>query len=466
MSAYAATRVGGRLSAAVLCGAVCVAAVGLPGPLSAQSRGAAPAAGSLPLAAAVEAALAHHPAPGAADAARDAALAAVGEAQAARYPTLRLSGSAIQYEEPTLVTPLHGFVPASLPPFDTTVFQGTLGASYKLFDGGARGARIEAAAQQAEGMAALRTATLQDLAARTVNAYLWVLTGAQVLAAQDQRLGALASELGRARQFQAAGRAAVVEVLRAEAAHAAATAERVRLAAALDVAERDLARLVDVEVDSARADRLVAVTLADTTLPDRAAVLTNARATSPALAHGRAQLAAAAAATGVARGARWPDLGLFGNYTGWSDDAGHNALEWNAGAALAYPFFTGGAVSKGIERAEAGRRGAAESLRLGTLQVEQDIDRALARCEQAHARVRSLATAVLRFAEVVRIEQLSLAAGSGTQTDYLRSEADLLEARAGWAEARHGEMSARAELARITGALDRAWIARTLENEP
>ena len=66
----------------------------------------------------------------------------------------------------------------------------------------------------------------------------------------------------------------------------------------------------------------------------------------------------------------------------------------------------------------------------------------------------------------MRIEKLSLEAGSGTQTDYLRAEADLLAARAGWIEARHGEVTARAELARVTGALDRAWVARNLEDEP
>ena len=40
-----------------------------------------------------------------------------------------------------------------------------------------------------------------------------------------------------------------------------------------------------------------------------------------------------------------------------------------------------------------------------------------------------LALAVQRFAEVVRIEKLSLAAGSGTQTDYLRAEVKEILAR-------------------------------------
>ena len=105
-------------------------------------------------------------------------------------------------------------------------------------------------------------------------------------------------------------------------------------------------------------------------------------------------------------------------------------------------------------------------MRIDEIQVEQEIDRALARTVETHARVRSLRTAVERYIEVVRIERLSLDAGSGTQTDYLRAEADLLEARAGLVEAQHGEMAARAELARVIGELDADWIARTLEDRP
>ena len=56
--------------------------------------------------------------------------------------------------------------------------------------------------------------------------------------------------------------------------------------------------------------------------------------------------------------------------------------------------------------------------------------------------------------------------GSGTQTDYLDAEADLVNARANLVEAQHGEIAARVELARLTGHLDLEWIARHLENQP
>ncbi len=80
--------------------------------------------------------------------------------------------------------------------------------------------------------------------------------------------------------------------------------------------------------------------------------------------------------------------------------------------------------------------------------------------------MRSFAVAADRSAEVARIETLALDAGSGTQTDWLTAQADLLEARAALVEARHGEIAARAELARHIGDLDSAWIARTLETRP
>ena len=69
-------------------------------------------------------------------------------------------------------------------------------------------------------------------------------------------------------------------------------------------------------------------------------------------------------------------------------------------------------------------------------------------------------------AEVARIERLTLDVGSGTQTDYLDAEAKLLSARASLIEARHAEISARVELARITGELSRDWLGRTVEATP
>jgi outer membrane protein TolC len=85
------------------------------------------------------------------------------------------------------------------------------------------------------------------------------------------------------------------------------------------------------------------------------------------------------------------------------------------------------------------------------LQVEEAIDRALSGIREARARVESLVIAVARAEEVARIEQLLLETGSGTQTDFLSAEADLLAIRADLVDARHAEIAARVDLARVTG---------------
>lgn len=64
------------------------------------------------------------------------------------------------------------------------------------------------------------------------------------------------------------------------------------------------------------------------------------------------------------------------------------------------------------------------------------------------------------------MEKLRLDTGAGTQTDYLRAEADLLSARAELAAARHTVIGARVELARATGALTLDWLRQNLESNP
>ena len=82
------------------------------------------------------------------------------------------------------------------------------------------------------------------------------------------------------------------------------------------------------------------------------------------------------------------------------------------------------------------------------------------------ARIAALQSAVEQSAEVARIERLALEVGSGTQSDYLDAEANLLRARADLIEARHAEISARVELARVLGELSPEWLARTVESAP
>jgi outer membrane protein len=415
---------------------------------------------------AVEHALVRHPSVGAARAAGVEAQAAAGEARAARVPSLSITASAYEYSDPMLVTPLHGLEPGQTPAFDETLVQAGATLSYMLFDGGARGARIRRAlAEAGEAEAALGGAE-QSLLARVSETYVAVVVARQVLEAHNQRLKALESERARVQRVLQVGRGADVELLRAEAALAEAVAGRTRQAAALEISERDLARLTGDPLEMIRASRLASLGVTDTLLPSRERLLAQAVETNPEVRQARQRLATAEAGRSVARGARWPELKLIGNYIDRGSAAGNYQDEWNAGLQLSYPLYTGGATSKRIERADASRMTAGEQVRLAELRAGEAVDGALATLEAARARALSLTAAVAGFSEVARVEKLRVDTGVGTQTDYLRAEADLLATRADLAGARQALITAAVELSRATGELTSSWLQQHLELNP
>jgi outer membrane protein TolC len=240
----------------------------------------------------------------------------------------------------------------------------------------------------------------------------------------------------------------------------------VRLASSLDLAQRNLARLVGVEASGTRALNLVPVALAGPSLPPREEVLRSAIQSSPSARLARDELAVAEAALDGSRSRRLPSITLDGRYVNYGSASGANSLEWNVGVSLAYTVFNGGAVSSAVARSQSAARSATERLRWIELEVAGEIDRGLAAMEEAEARIDSLKTAVARFEEVSRIEKLRLETGAGTETDYVRAEADRFTAEAGLIEARYTEIAARAELARIAGSLSPEWVAEHLRSEP
>ncbi len=444
-----------------LAAASVVVVTGAPDAAHAQSERT-----QLTLSQAVALARERHPSLGAARAGEEAAASAVGQATSARWPQLAGLASITTFEEPMLVAPLHRFEISAVPEFEETLLRGDLRLAWTLFDGGARGARVNGARASAAGALAGRLGTDMALTARVTRTYLEVLTARGVLEAQDRRIAALSAEGARVDQLLAVGRAARVERLRVGAALAEAEAGRVATSARLAVAERELARLIGVAAEETRADRLRGVRLVEAGLPeDRAALIADGRAGSPEVERARRELEAALADRRLARAAWFPKFDLVGGLLGFSSTEGGGTAEWQAGVSLSYPLFTGGGRAGAVASASARARAAGEELRSAELRLADQVDRALTAALEARARVEAVARAVELQGEVVRIEQLALEAGAGTQTDYLRAEADLLRAQSGLVEARHAEVAARVELARVLGELTPEWLERSLENE-
>jgi OMF family outer membrane factor len=419
-------------------------------------------AGELDLPRAARAALEHYPAPAVARARLEAAEAELSEAEARKRPTLSLGGTVTQFQEPMVVTPFHELDFSRLPEFDETLIQGQVALRHTLFDGGSRTAAIEQAGSRVGAARASVREHELALVAQVAGTYLQVQRLGSSLAAETSRVAAIEAERRRVVQLLEVGRVPEVELRRAEAALAAADAQRAALAAALDESERSLARLTGLPPAETRLERLTPVAPIAELAPPREELLAQALAGSATVERAAEQAAEAQAAVGLAESARRPELRLFGKELGYGSAAGEAVGEWNVGVELAVPIYLGGAAAARIQRAEAEERAAEGRVELERLGVEAELDRALAELAEASARAGSWRAAVSSLEEVARIEKLRLEAGVGIQTDYLDSEADLAGARTELAAAEQRSVQARVELARITGRLDLEWLERTL----
>jgi len=426
--------------------------------LGALAAGAAPALSQeLSLGEAIDAVLAQHPALAAAEARVDAAAEAGDVTRSARLPGASIDATLTHFQEPMLVAPIHSLDLAAPPTFDRTLVQGQLGVAYTLFDGGARSSRISGADAMYEASHFGRSATEMAVIEETAGAYLGVLAARSLLDAAVAQVQALQEEAERAQRRLDAGTAAELEVLRARASLQEARAQLASAEARVGLSTRSLARLMGVD-----SENVATAALADVS-PGRTPTDADTLARSPVIEQADRAALAAQARLSEERAGRFPTVQAGAALLDFGTLDGGHLTEWQAGLQVSWPVFTGGARSASLRRAEAELAAARSDVDAAALQVAQAIDAAEASVIEADAREEALASAVTQWEEVARIEALALEAGSGVQSDLLRAQAGLFQARAGHARARYDAVLSRIALARAAGTLDRTWMDEALE---
>ena len=422
-------------------------------------RPAGPCAGQeLTLSEALRAALATHPALGAAEARVAGADAAVSGAKALRLPSLRTSASVTSFQDPMLVAPLHAFDVTRVPDFDRTLVQAQVALQYTIFEVGVRGARIRGADALAGAARWDVEATEAELLERVTEAYLQVLSTRGVEAAADRQFQALEAERDRASRRFAEGAAPRVGVLRADAALLDARAQATTASATVELAQQALARLMGLE-----ATALVAREFSDVRLDPADGASSTVH---PLVERGRRAVTGARARVEQEQAGRLPTIAATAGLLDFGTLDGGHIAEWQGGIKVSWPIFTGGARSASIRRADADLRATEDQLRLTQLQVDNALDLAKATLVESTSRAEALEAAVTQWEEVARIEVLRVQEGEGVQTDLLRAEAGLFRARAGLAQARHDAVLARVRLARARGTLNTTWMDLALEMTP
>lgn len=417
----------------------------------------------LTLAQAVAMAMETHPAVGQADAAGEAAGARVRQARSSLLPTLASQGSLARYQEPMVVAPLHGFDPMHPPSFDRNLVQGAITLGYTLFDGGARGARIRQAEAGERAVEAGGAGTRMAVSVQVSAAYLGALTGEDLLAAVMAQKAALSEELQRVRLFLEEGKAARVDLLRVEAALSRVGAQEISVRSELELARSRVARLTGLEAEAVGRMTFVPVSPVGTVILARDHALAAAMESNPDLRRAQEELSGAKVGVKQAAAAWLPRVEANGRYANFGTLDGGHVQEWQGALQISYPLFTGGAREGERERAVAEELQAVEALRWAKMTVEDGVESALAAVREARALREALELAEEQSAEVARIEALALEAGAGVQTDFLRAQAELFQARASLSQARHGEVLAHIELARVKGDLSLEWIQANME---
>lgn len=434
------------------CAAVAVFA--LSGSLSAQS---------LTVTEAARLTAARHPARASAQANLLRAEAGVREVTAARLPVVGTEANFTRFQEPMVVAPLHGFDPRNPPTFDRTLLQANLNASYVLYDGGARGARIDRAETLVTAAAAGDASVEKALLADGVRAYVNVVSSGEVSSAHGRRIAAVTQERDRAAQLLREGRVARVILLRAEAALSAAQADAAAAESSLSVAIRELSRFTGLDASTITIDRLSAIRVReDEVAITRERAITSARTANPELLRRQRQLAAAERGRAEARSLWLPRVSLGGRYNEYAAGSGDAQGEWQGGVQVSYALLTGGTRAAAAQRAEAEIAAARAELAAAELRIEEAIDRAFASLVPTRARITALTAAVAQAEEVTRIERLALDAGTGLQSDYLTAEAELFRLRAALSEANAALVLLRVDIARIQGEISLSWIASNL----
>jgi outer membrane protein TolC len=418
----------------------------------ASTAAAAQDAAVLTLSDAVRAALGNAPAVDAAIAAADAAAAGVGEAEAALDPQITIAGSVFRHDEPMIVRPIHGFDPATIPPFDRTLIQSSVSGTLLLWDGGAARSRIDQARSLRDAAGVAADEIRERILLATVAAYLDVLAGLRAVEAEVDRIEAIEAERTRIERLSEVGRAAAVEGYRADASLEAARARRIDAEARLSVARASLARLTGLEA------REIVPAQIDAGSLDAGVLAEEATRSSTRIRRLGAAVDARAAGVRAAEGSRKPQVAAAGNLLEYGSGDGDFTLEWNAGVQVRFNAMDGGAAKSRVARARAELRQAEAELETARLDVLGQLDDAMAAVRRSSALVSSYESAIRSLAEVVRVERLRLESGVGIQAEYLRAEAELADARAALAASTSSLGIAQAELARVAGRLDPEWI--------
>ncbi len=338
-------------------------------------------------------------------------------------------------------------IPQSL--YTSDAFAG-LTASQLLFDGGRTHAGVRAAASGVaagrEGVASSKAETIYEV----TQAYFGLL--------EARALTRVAIETTRRQQdferlttvFFKAGKVTRLDVIRAQAQTLDAERTQVNAGEIERLAGAVLQQAIGL---NARGPIRVAGALpahVEPPLPETD-LMRAAASHNPDLHRYTQQVRQARENMRAARGAYYPTFSLQGGYGREDRNVGGAAPLWTAGVFMNWPLFEGGAIDAQVVQSHARLAQIEQARRATQIQVQVQVDQALAAWRTAIADVRAARKLVETDSEATRTAVGLYRTGMVTALDVLTAQASLTAAQGSEVQALTAYAVARAAMVRVTG---------------
>ncbi len=395
-----------------------------------------------------------------AEARLEAARAAVQEAKSAYYPQLTLGANWTRTDNP----PQAFFMQlnqrkASLQkdfnqPDDTENLRGSVGAQWRLFDGGRRAADGRAARLSSEAAERMTAVVRNELIFQVTQAYYGVLQATAFLEVQREGVASIEESLRVANERFKAGSAIRTDVLNLEVQLSQAREDLIRVTNGRKLAVAALNTAAGREIME---ESVVASVTAPLEPVQRLTAGERGVEQRPELAGVELQARAAEAMVKRARREYLPVINAFGS-ADWDSEALDNFEQsYMVGAAAELNVFDGFRTRAGLAGAKAMLRNAQAMKDKVRHQLQLDLKQSLLREEESWERMSVVEKSVQSAEEVLRITRERYQQGAADITELMAAQVGRTGTRTRRAAAYYDYRVAQSDVDRASGKLGLDW---------
>lgn len=286
--------------------------------------------------------------------------------------------------------------------------------------------------------------TRQDIAFSVARAYYNSLRAEEVLDARTEAVTQMEQHLKVAEQKFAVGKAAKLDVLRAEVQLADVTQAKLLAANQLDITRLELANAMGLESDSPQVTPLPDEQPSPA-FTDSGTYLDEAMKTNPMYL--KSVLLTRSAESGVrsAKGDSGPELSFVGSYNREGKDI-PDIDNWNVGLAVSMPIYTGGITRAKVGQAKAVVEQSKANSDLTRQGITLAVRSAALSTQDAANRLTATRKSVEQAREALRVAQEKYNAGLGSSTEVIDTQVALTQAETNYAQALYDGKIAAAQL--------------------